>query len=117
MDSKHVATPLTEADAQYWDATASSLRLEAKRTRNYESKQTHERDAIDADRHAAAIRARIAETTIDQLMEQAQVFASAWSLVGGKFDSGDGIAHAETMKAELRAMLVAAIASAEKQTN
>lgn len=45
--------------------------------------------------------------TIDAIMEQAQVFASAWSLVGGRFDHGDMLKDAEAAKAELRQMLVA----------
>ncbi len=32
---------------------------------------------------------------VNQLMEQAQVFASAWSLVGGKFDFGNALEEAE----------------------
>ena len=42
---------------------------------------------------------------VDSVMEQAQVFASAWSLVGGRFDSGNGLEEAKQAKAELRAML------------
>jgi hypothetical protein len=42
---------------------------------------------------------------IDSVMEQAQVFASAWSLVGSRFDYGNGLEEAEQAKAELRAML------------
>jgi hypothetical protein len=42
---------------------------------------------------------------IDSVMEQAQIFASSWSLVGGQFDSGNGLEDAEQAKAELRAML------------
>lgn len=45
---------------------------------------------------------------INDVMEQAQVFASAWSLVGSRFDSGDALQFAERTKAELRAMLAAA---------
>ena len=44
-------------------------------------------------------------TWVDAVMEQAQVFASAWSLVGGRFDDGSGMEVAEEAKAELRAML------------
>lgn len=40
-----------------------------------------------------------------QIMEQAQVFASAWSLVGGRFDTGNGMSDAEDAKAELRTMV------------
>ena len=46
---------------------------------------------------------------IDALMSQAQVFASAWSLVGGPFDSGNALADAECAKAELRKMLEATL--------
>ncbi len=49
----------------------------------------------------------MADTTIsvDAIMEQAQVFASAWSLVGGPFDQGNALENAEEAKAELREML------------
>lgn len=43
--------------------------------------------------------------SIDSIMEQAQVFASAWSLVGGPFDDGSAQAHAAEAKDELREML------------
>lgn len=42
---------------------------------------------------------------VDEIMEQAQVFASAWSLVGGPFDSGDCLDHATDEKARLREMV------------
>lgn len=45
--------------------------------------------------------------TVDQVMEQAQVFASAWSLVGGQFDSGDQLEQAKREKKELLGMVVA----------
>lgn len=47
------------------------------------------------------------ETTIsiDAVMEQAQVFASAWALVDGPFDNGNALENAEEAKAELREML------------
>lgn len=44
---------------------------------------------------------------INRLMEQAQVFASAWSLVGGRFDNGGALEESEAAKAELRSMLMA----------
>ncbi|CAD6536089.1 hypothetical protein LMG27952_03105 [Paraburkholderia hiiakae] len=50
-------------------------------------------------------RERDTEKTIDAIMEQAQVFASAWSLVGGVFDSGNALETAEQEKAALREML------------
>lgn len=43
--------------------------------------------------------------TIETLMEQAQVYASAWSLVGGPFDGGDQLANADKEKADLEEML------------
>lgn len=45
------------------------------------------------------------DAQIDSIMEQAQVFASAWSLVGGPFDSGGMLETAEQEKAALRALL------------
>ncbi|WP_236225343.1 dATP/dGTP pyrophosphohydrolase domain-containing protein [Pseudomonas pseudonitroreducens] len=45
--------------------------------------------------------------TIKSVMSQAQVFASAWSLVGGPFDSGDALEHANEAKQELHEMLKA----------
>lgn len=53
--------PLSEADALHWESSARSLRLESKRARTYEAKQLHERDARNADKHAAGIRAAIAK--------------------------------------------------------
>ena len=47
----------------------------------------------------------LAQEAMDQVMEQAQVFASAWSLVGGKFDTGNAMSDAEDAKAELRTMV------------
>lgn len=43
--------------------------------------------------------------SIDSIMEQAQVFASAWSLFGGPFDDGSAQANAEQARDELREML------------
>ncbi|HGN0596516.1 TPA: dATP/dGTP pyrophosphohydrolase domain-containing protein [Pseudomonas aeruginosa] len=43
--------------------------------------------------------------SINAAMSQAQVFTSAWSLVGGPFDSGDAMAHANEAKQELHDML------------
>lgn len=45
------------------------------------------------------------QTPTDQLMEQAQVFASAWSLVGGPFDRGSALENAEEAKDDLREMI------------
>jgi chromosome segregation ATPase len=38
----------------------------------------------------------------DEIMEKVQEFASSWSLVGGRFDSGDMLEQAEELKANLR---------------
>lgn len=45
---------------------------------------------------------------VDEIMEQAQVFASACSLVGGRFDNGTKYQQSEDEKAELRRMIKAA---------
>lgn len=45
--------------------------------------------------------------TIEQIMEQAQVYASAWSLVGGPFDQGNLLEQADLEKQVLLEMLVA----------
>lgn len=47
----------------------------------------------------------MSRTTIEMLMEQAQVFASAWSLVGGRFDNGDQLQVANNEKERLLDML------------
>lgn len=51
--------------------------------------------------------------SIDSVMSQAQVFASAWSLVGGPFDNGDALENAEEAKEELREMLEEFFSNAE----
>lgn len=43
--------------------------------------------------------------SIAALMDQAQVFASAWSLVDGQFDQGDQLEVANDEKARLKEML------------
>lgn len=57
--------------------------------------------------HSGCIRAvhQAPEEWARSIMEQAQVFASAWALVGGPFDSGNALECAEQAKEELRAML------------
>ncbi|WP_210249301.1 hypothetical protein, partial [Neorhizobium alkalisoli] len=51
--------------------------------------------------------------TIDAIMEQAQVFASTYSLVGGGFDDGTKMEQSEEEKAELRRMVEALSAPPE----
>ena len=50
--------------------------------------------------------------TLADLMAQAQVYASAYSLVGSRFDQGGELENAEEQKAELRKMIEAAISTA-----
>ena len=52
---------------------------------------------------------------VDEIMIQAQVFASAWSLVGGRFDTGHCSDAAKEAKLELEKMVRAAIAAAPAQ--
>ncbi|WP_254632491.1 hypothetical protein [Achromobacter denitrificans] len=49
--------------------------------------------------------AQAVDQEIEAIMEQAQVFASAWSFLGGPFDNGSGLETAEREKANLRALL------------
>ncbi len=45
--------------------------------------------------------------TIEQIMEQAQVYASAWSMVDGPFDQGNQLEQAELEKQVLLELLIA----------
>lgn len=58
------------------------------------------RKCIEADREA-----HMDAPWVDLIMQQAQVLASAWSLVGGQFDKGDMLEVAETERASLRKMI------------
>jgi len=49
---------------------------------------------------------KLTHEQIEAIMDQAQVFASAWSLLGGPFDAGNGLETAEREKAALRDLLV-----------
>lgn len=55
---------------------------------------------------------QVERPAIERLMEQAQVFASAWSSVGGPFDFGHAMPAAEQARAELRMMIEAELAIA-----
>lgn len=46
-------------------------------------------------------------TTVDDVMVDAQTFASAWSLVGRQFDNGQMLGEAQAAKAEIRAAILA----------
>lgn len=50
--------------------------------------------------------------TTEDVMAQAQVFASAWSLVGGRFDSGDALHDANEAKKQLEQMIRAMVDAA-----
>ena len=54
---------------------------------------------------------------VDKLMSQAQTFASAWSLVGTRFDNGDGITCAEEEKEILREMITTEISKLIKDNH
>lgn len=45
------------------------------------------------------------DEAVSEVMEQAQVFASAWSLIGGVFDGGNALQDAEEAKSELEEMV------------
>jgi len=49
----------------------------------------------------------ISDERIDDVMTQAQVFASSWAIVGSRFDNGDGYKDAEEAKDDLRTMIIA----------
>lgn len=49
-----------------------------------------------------------------EIMESAQVFASAWSLVGGQFDFGNGMQRAEAAKADLKEMVAELVAERDE---
>lgn len=49
--------------------------------------------------------ARDADEAVREVMEQAQVFASTWATVGGRFDTGHAMEDAEEAKDELRRMV------------
>lgn len=54
-------------------------------------------------------KAEIDADVLQAIMEQAQVFASTWSLVGGRFDDGSKLRQSSDEKELLRGMISAAI--------
>lgn len=56
-------------------------------------------------REAAALLRAAAGADVQGLMGMVQEFASAWSLVGGVFDSGDGLERAEELRTALESAL------------
>jgi hypothetical protein len=51
----------------------------------------------------------MSEKNIKAIMEQAQVFASSWSMVGGPFAADDQLERAEGEKAELKKLVTGAL--------
>ena len=51
----------------------------------------------------------MSEKNIKAIMEQAQVFASSWSMVGGPFAADDQLERAEEEKAELKKLVIGAL--------
>lgn len=60
---------------------------------------------IERGRVPDAVEAKDADEALAAVMEQAQVFASAWSLIGGVFDGGNALQVAEEAKSELEVMI------------
>jgi hypothetical protein len=52
---------------------------------------------------------RMSEKTVKAIMEQAQVFASSWSMVDGPFAAEDQLERAEEEKAALQEMVTGAL--------
>ena len=51
----------------------------------------------------------MSEKTVKAIMDQAQVFASSWSMVGGPFAADDQLERAEEEKAELKKLITGAL--------
>lgn len=51
----------------------------------------------------------MSDKNIKAIMEQAQVFASSWSMVGGPFAADDQLERAEEEKVELRKLVTSAL--------
>ncbi|MBP5948203.1 MULTISPECIES: hypothetical protein [unclassified Pseudomonas] len=51
----------------------------------------------------------MSEKNIKAIMDQAQVFASSWSMVGGPFAADDQLERAEEEKAELKKLVTGAL--------
>lgn len=61
------------------------------------------------------ITAKEINDALDEIMEQAQVFASSYSLIGSKFDKGNFQIEAEEAKSELRMLIKSALITASTQ--
>jgi hypothetical protein len=51
----------------------------------------------------------MSEKTVKAIMEQAEVFASSWSMVGGPFAADDQLERAEEEKSELKNLITGAL--------
>jgi hypothetical protein len=78
---------------EIYDTEDGPYAMFARRLPTESVRQQLDREAKEADR-------------IEAIMTQAQVFASALAMVGGKFDAGDALATAEREKGALRDMLI-----------
>lgn len=72
-------------------------------------RQAEERILALAKAPSPAVAQPVADERIDEIMSQAQVFASAWSMIGTRFDDGGLAETAEAEKTELRRMIRAAL--------
>jgi uncharacterized Zn finger protein (UPF0148 family) len=104
-------------DRRFWAIPASGDETEVLRHPRWQCKCGTRYWAVFNKGHCpscgkAAVTAKTdAKKAVDEIMEHAQIFASAWSLVGGRFDGGNAMDDAEEAKAELRVM-VASLANA-----
>ena len=111
---KHVARKLAGAflDGAFYAHAQRQKELEASTCymTNDATREECIRQAIEQDRalREQAQPSKQVLENIDELMSQAQVMASAWSLVGSRFDNGSAMQDFEEAKQELRDMLSAA---------
>lgn len=61
--------------------------------------------AADAANPLTKEQEKLVDAAVGEIMDQAQVYASSWSLVGGPFDGGNGIENANDEKNILRTMV------------
>lgn len=95
---------MDERPAEQYEALAEFLHAIGWKSPN-DAQWTRLRDAMP-DIARLACPPSHAVVPVKKVMEQAGVFASAWSLVGTRFDDGNALEHANEMKEELRKLLV-----------
>jgi hypothetical protein len=96
--------PIEPTDAMQ-AAGAQSIRLDTTAINKIWTGNKVFRAMIEAAPMAPPAAPVLSDEAVNAIMEQAQVFASAWSLVGGRFDFGGGLQVAEQEKTNLRALL------------